>query len=109
LFTLATEAVPIASLNPRVLSVRCIGSNLLVKRQEDAEKVGALFMPDNQKHVGLAKFDVIAVSPKVAQEYGIKPGDVVYAPRQLGFQRVELPEGLCNFIPIQSVQAHEPA
>jgi hypothetical protein len=101
--------MPIASLHPKIESVTPTGDKLLVKRQADDVKVGEIWMPENAMHVGLAKFDVIGVSKKVLEEHGIGVGDVIYAPRVLGYQRVELPKvGLCHFIPILSVQAHLP-
>lgn len=100
--------MPLASLNPQIESVRPTGTKILVRRQKDDVKAGEIWLPENRPHVGLAKFDVIAVSEKVRGEYAIRAGDIVHAPRVLGYQRVELPKiGLCLFIPIESVQAHE--
>jgi co-chaperonin GroES (HSP10) len=100
--------VPIASLNPAIKSVRPRGTNLLVKRIEESEMVGSLYMPEQRMRIGLGRFTVIAVAAKVTEEHGIKEGDVIYAPHVLGYQRVEVEgHGLCHFIPCESVAAVE--
>lgn len=97
--------MPIASLNPTVKKVRCIGTQLLVHRHPDVEIIDGVLIPENVARIGLTKADVVSVSKKVSDQHGIKAGDVVYIPRALGYQRVEMPVGLCYFVPIESVQA----
>lgn len=98
--------MPIASLNPTIKSVRPTGNNLLVKRIEDDEKLGDIYLPEQRMRVGLGKFHVVAVSEKVKADHPVRAGDVIYAPHVLGYQRVEIERhGLCQFIPIESVAA----
>ena len=79
-------------LAPRIESFRPVGNKLLLRRHPREKKSGSIPLPSIASHSEMAEFTVLQVGPKV-EKADVKPGDVVLAPCQLQFTKVELGEG----------------
>jgi co-chaperonin GroES (HSP10) len=76
-----------SSLNPQITKFTPIGEQVLLRRHQRPDKIGAIILPSNARFVDLAKFDVLAVGPKCES---VKPGDIALAPCQIGFVSFDL-------------------
>lgn len=76
-----------SSLSPRIANFTPTGSKLLLRRHARSEKVGAILIPQIAARTEMAKFDVVKAGPKAQH---VRAGDVVLAPCQLQFGRIEL-------------------
>ena len=94
--------MPLPSLNPVVSSFRPTGKKVLARRIAGEKEVGGIILPETRVKLGLAEFKVLAVGPK---NEDIQKGDTIFAPGQLGYPRVNLPDGEAEILPHDSVFA----
>jgi co-chaperonin GroES (HSP10) len=99
--------MPLPTLNPRIESFRPTGKKALVKRQVEESLKDGIFLPENRAQVGLVRGTVVEVGAALHAETGIKQGDTLIYPRQLGYQRVEYRGDPHEVVPVESIFAVE--
>lgn len=93
-----------SSLTPIITVFRPVGQQVLLRRHERPEKIGAIVLPSNARFVDLAKFSVIKCGPKCES---VKAGDTAYAPAQLAFSKVTIGTEELEVAPENILSAYE--
>ena len=101
--------MPIKSLKPQLTNFRPLGDRFVVKRVEAEKILNGIIVPEIHVKTGLIRAKVLLVGTKVAEHHGIKAGDIVHLPPQLGYMKIILNGESVDIVPTEQVYAVEAA
>lgn len=72
---------------PQIENFRPLGNKLLLSRHERADKIGDIYIPQTAGRTDMAHFTVLKTGKDCE---ACNPGDVVLAPCQMSFTKIEM-------------------